>query len=138
MSEQLTQYFVFLSPFLGLIILIIIFGLLYKKRNQLLDMEQGLTPIHKENCGGKFNYSNFSSPFVRLALYNDFMVIAYFKQILLNYHEIEKVEYKNQLGQKYLRIYHTKIDAPKKILLISKNAKQILTIINSKQQNYPH
>ncbi|MFA4830836.1 MAG: hypothetical protein WC862_01010 [Patescibacteria group bacterium] len=136
MPEQFIQYIPFLSSFLAPAIIIIVFVLLFKKRNQLLDLERGMVPIHKENCGGKFNYTNFSRPFVRLALYNDFMIISYFKQILLNYHEIEKVEYKNQWGQKYIQIFHRKADAPKKILLITKNAEQISQIINQKLSNY--
>jgi hypothetical protein len=132
MLQGFAQHLQFLAPLLGPVTLILIFGFLYKKRNTLLDMERGLMPIYKESCGGKFNISNFSSPFVRLAMYNDFMVISYWKQLLLNYQEIEKVEYKNQWGQKYLQIFHRKADAPKKILLVSKNAEQIAQIINSK------
>ena len=126
------QYLQFLAPFLAPVIIILVFALSFKKRNALLDRERGLTPIHTETCGGKFNYVNFSWPFVRLALYNDFMVISYWQQLLLNYHEIEKVEYKQPLGQKYLQIFHKKTDTPKKILIITKNAEQIANIINSK------
>ncbi|MBU0597184.1 hypothetical protein KJ641_02575 [Patescibacteria group bacterium] len=135
MPEQLQQLISFLPALSGPLILILVFGLFYKIRNNRLPEEAGMTPIHQEFCGGNFNYTNLSRPFVRLTIYNDFLVISYFKQILLNYHEIEKVELKNKVGKKGLKIYHNKIGVPKNITLWSPNIEKIFSLIQPKLTN---
>jgi hypothetical protein len=73
-----------------------------------LDIEKGRTPVYHERCGGRFgmpasgetglfSHGFFTFPFVRLSMYEDFVVISYSVQIVLAYSEIDNVEVREGL-----------------------------------------
>lgn len=111
------------------------FKRLIRKRNSLHEIEKNLKPIHVEYCGGRFGWTNLTFPFVRLAIYNDFIVISYVNKIHLLLSEINRLEVKRHLFSKGLHIYHTRRDAPQDIIIWSTNCDGIKKLIESRIQS---
>jgi hypothetical protein len=56
------------------------------------NIEKGLTPIYTERCGGLFDIMNYTYPFVRLTLYDDFLVISCLTKRIVKYKNIKQIE----------------------------------------------
>lgn len=125
---EYVPYIGFLTP----LILIIVFGYIINKRNLKLEIENKLTAVYSENCGGRFNGYNLSVPFVRLTIYTDFIIISYTKKVVLKYNDIVKIEIKKHFISKGIHIYHKRNDIPKNIIIWTANSKKIKEIIESK------
>lgn len=115
-----------------MIIVLIIFFYIIKKRNSLSEIEKHNNPIYTEICGGRFNFSNYTIPFVKLSIYDKFIVISYTKKIILQFEKIDKIYIKKALFSKGLHIEHHKSGIPKKIIIWVRNDNKILEIVNSK------
>lgn len=59
--------------FVPSIIVLIIFFYIIKKRNTLSDIEKNNISIYSENCGGRFDFSNYTIPFVKLSIRPKFL-----------------------------------------------------------------
>lgn len=123
----------------SLLIPLMIFGMFwhlfhyfFTAREVLLDEEKGVHTIYTERCGGCFDGFNFTIPFVRLSIYNDFIVISYSDKILLKFKEIDEVKVKRRFIMAGVHIYHHKNGIPKDIILWSFNPNKIKKIIDSK------
>jgi hypothetical protein len=106
----------------------LIFNQFIKHRNIRLAEEIGRTPVHEEIAGGRFGLTNFTIPFVRLALYPTFMVISAWNRYLLEYSAIERPEVRYHLISKGLQIFHTKYRLPS-IIIWSTNCDYLKTRI---------
>jgi hypothetical protein len=82
-------------------------------------LEDGRDPLYEEVCGGAFGKSRRSSPFVRVALYEDFLVIAYSRRIVLRYDEIEHVHLDGTRAPRAVRLHHHRRDLPEGIAIWS-------------------
>lgn len=110
---------------LASIIIIALFIYFFKKRNSKLDIENNKIPLYSENCGGRFGLINFSIPFVRLTIYDKFIIISHIKKIVLNYNEIINIEIKRNIISKGLFINHNRNDIPQTIIIWSFNCDKI-------------
>ena len=88
--EELSNIF-----FYGIILFLLILILLSRKRSS---EEKGLKPLFEEQCGGRFGLANFSIPFVRHSLYEDFILVSYaYKKVKIPYNKLEFVKIKRHL-----------------------------------------
>lgn len=71
-----------------------VYKYLIRKRDSLSEEEKQLKPEHVEYGGGRFGSTNLSIPFVRLAIYSDFIIISYVKKIRLALSDVRGVEVK--------------------------------------------
>lgn len=62
------------------------------------EREKSKTPIYSERCGGRFGLISVTMPFVRLALYQDFVVISCWTRIVIEYDQIRRLEGEGILG----------------------------------------
>lgn len=108
------------------VIFIIIFAL-SKKRNLL---ETNEFPLFQEHCGGIFNFCKLTFPFVRHALYKNFIVISYLTNTYaIQYEELLYVEIKGHFFSNYVRYYHNRKDIPSPIIIFSHSLSEIKEII---------
>jgi len=130
----------FIIIFPIVLLLIIIFSIYFvnkaiSKRNEKLDIEKNIRPIYVEICGGRFNGSNFTYPFVRLSIYDNFIVISYLYKIILYFEDIDQIDIKRNIFGKGLIVYHHNNNIPKIIILWSKNVDILKEMINRKKQH---
>ena len=117
-----------LSSFLG-VGLITIFVLLLIKRSTKMEIEKGLIPLFTAKCGGQFGGFSFSPPFVRLALYDDFLVISYAEKIVLRYEKIESMTLSKVLLYTLLEIHHRDTAPPLITLSFFSGAEKVKELI---------
>jgi hypothetical protein len=82
-------------------------------------LEEGREPLYQEVCGGAFGEVRRSAPFVRVALYDDFLVIGYSRRIVLRYAEIAHVHLDGTRCPRAVRLHHHRHDLPEEIALWS-------------------
>jgi len=82
--------------------------------------EEGLIPIHRERCGGRIGWISFSWPFVRIAIYKDFMLIRAWRNTLIEYDKIRRLENVGLFGSG-IEIVTTDIDTYGQPILYSFN-----------------
>jgi len=126
------NYFFSLSAIFAVIIVPICFLFLIIRRNNKLSKELGLKPVYQENCGGVFDGMDYTKPFVRLTIYNDFLVISYIKKILLYWSDIKDVSVYTGLFSKGVKIIHNRSNIPTSIILWPNNAARLQEILKSK------
>lgn len=123
----------FQIPFLIGIGLIVFYFL---KTEKLLKIEEGKKSLYRGRCGGTINFVNMSFPFLRFAIYDNFLVIRYFtKDIVLNYVEITDVFIKRYVFNKGIFIKHKKKNVPDIIILYFFDNEKIFEILKSKIKN---
>ena len=117
----------------SLLLLIVggVFTLTMVLSSQRDEREKGCTPIYSERCGGRFGLINFTVPFVRLALYEDFMVISCWTRRTIEYKNIRRLQGRGLLdiGIEIVTININKYGQP---IIWSFNQRQIMNIINEK------
>lgn len=123
-----------LFPFIILPTVFGIFIYMFIKKGRLLDIEKGQNALFSETCSGVIGWLSFRGPFIRLSLYEDFLVIAYYKSIVLNYDQLKGVSEKRWGLVKYIHIEHVRPDCPRKIMLYSTNRKKVIELLKSKIQ----
>lgn len=95
--------------------------------------EDGKIAIFEEKCGGRFNFINCTAPLVRHALYEDFLVVSYLDRcFLLNFNEIIEAENLKGLMSKGVRYHHTNNEAPKKMIVWSKQSYKFMPILRAR------
>lgn len=127
------------NPAIGMLIvaaifaaILCLFGYFIKKRNTILEPERNLKPIYTENCGARFGGLNLTIPFVRLAIYDDFLVLSCLKPVLMKFDEIDRVELKRQLFFKGIFLRHHNKEIPSKVVIWSRNGEKARSIIESR------
>ncbi len=115
----------------GIIILVFIFILRQKKRPHPL--ESGRSPLYEDNsCGGLIGAVRSTMPFVRVSVYEDFLVVGSARgSILLRYDEISGVAVERVYFTKGVVIRHRRADAPERIVIWSSNRDDLLKHIES-------
>lgn len=108
-----------------------VYKYLITKRDSLSEEEKQLKPLHVEYGGGRFGSTNLSMPFVRLAIYSDFIIISYVKKIRLALSDIRGVEVKNHIISNGVHIYHFRLDLPQ-IIIWSTNCARLKGLIEIK------
>jgi hypothetical protein len=113
------------------------FVYLYISASKKHESETGISPIYEFRTGGVIGWIKFSGPFIRVSLYNEFIIISTTKKIKLRYNEFSykkgnfsftstiSLVHTNPLFPKRIELfYHSKFD---QLLSIFKN-KNILEI----------
>jgi len=93
--------------------------------------EKGEIPIYSERCGGQFSLINFTTPFVRLTLYQDFMVISCWTKTIIEYHNIKQLKIIGILGTS-IKIISKNNNKYEQSIIRTFNKKQVLYLINER------
>ncbi|MDX1443565.1 MAG: hypothetical protein R3270_07300 [Gammaproteobacteria bacterium] len=95
--------------------------------------ESGRVPAFQEQAGGRFDGFNLTIPFVRHAVYEDFVVIAYGnRRHVLKFSDIKCVSNKWHLFSKGLIYQHSRADVPSQCIVWSFRGGKILEYLESK------
>lgn len=78
----------------GLVVFIVVgfFTLTILLSNKRHEIEVGKIPFYSERCGSQFGILTVTYPFVRISLYDEFMVISCFSRKLIEYDKIRRIE----------------------------------------------
>ena len=131
----MVEFFIVAIPILFVVLVGGILLLLLWGSGMRLDIEKDKTPLHTETAGGRIGWMRYRGPFIRLNIYDEFIVIRYsWKSIVLRYDEIERVETGKWLGlvTDRLQIVHHKPDAPSFIRIGASSPERVKAIIESK------
>lgn len=127
-----------MNPFFGLIaVLLVVAGvLLWPVVNSFrkVPAEKGLQPIWQQRCSGGIRQLGFGGgtniPFIRVALYSDFMVIGGFSITVIPYQTITEVSWKQSflsLGGVRIKLRGLKSS----YVLYPRNPKNFVSLIES-------
>jgi len=130
--EQVMPFLVII-PFLAAVGILL---LIWQRSKSYLEIEQGKTALLTVRCAGTIGLTRYRGPFIRLSLYQEFLVIRSLKSIVLYYYEISHVKDSQSLLDKSLHIYHTNQEHPKTIRLLpmKNNKQQVLEVLKTKVQ----
>ena len=99
-----------------------VFAHLYFGSKKRIEIEMDKTPLFEEQAGGRFDGYNLTIPFVRHAIYDDFVVISYGKKKhVLKIEDINNVTHKKHIFSKGLAYCHNKLGIPVQCIIWSKN-----------------
>jgi hypothetical protein len=96
--------------------------------------EKGLTAIYSERCGGRFGALSATFPFVRLTLYQDFLVISSLTKTIIEYERIKRFEQGSIFGFG-IQIVTTNTDKYGQPIIWTFNKKKVLSILNDRIKN---
>lgn len=99
------------------------------------NIEEGKTPLYTTLGGGRIGWLNYKGPFIRLKIYDEFVVIRYlFKSLVLRYDEIERVEIKKWMGlvSDRVQIFHRKDDASKTLIIGTADPDEVKVLIEAR------
>ena len=68
-----------------------IFIALIRNSRRLASEEVGLTPILSEICGGRIGHIKYTTPFVRVTLYQSLLVVAARRTVVLQAGQIDRI-----------------------------------------------
>jgi hypothetical protein len=98
------------------------------KKNTLLDIEKKNNAVYTDkNCGGNIYLgfpTNISGPFLRISVYNRFVVISTYKKIILNFEDIDKIKSKQTFISDEVVIHYKKNGFPFHASIWCKNAER--------------
>ncbi len=115
--ETIIPYFV---PVLFIIIASIL-GSIYYRSTKKASIEIGKKPLYTERCAGKVGKLYYKGPFIRVAIYDTFMVVSYLKQLVIHFDNIITVTEKKILLTKRLFITYRDKTETKTMYLVSYN-----------------
>jgi hypothetical protein len=127
--------FGFVIVMLQFILILFLFRYLLKKRDILMNEELNHSAYYNENCGARFDRMNFTIPFIRVAIYKNFLVLSGFYKYLLRSNEITKVEIKRHLFFHGVHIRHHNENVPSLLIIWSLNSKGVKLKIESMIRN---
>lgn len=107
---------------------------LVRLRDRRAELEAGRRPHHSENCGGAFGGKRQLAPFVRLSLYDDFLVISFARQWVLRYTDIESVRLVGTCSPRVVRIRHCRQDLPPGLELWSRDGARLIERIEARRR----
>jgi hypothetical protein len=104
--------------------------------SRLADEEKGLQPIHRERCGGLFGGVYWPSPYVRFAVYQTFLVVAYGRtRHVMRFDEIQDVSKKSHLFWKGIHIRHHRPDIPRSFIIRPRDPNRAMQVL--REQGVP-
>ncbi len=109
-----TDYFI-LFPILVILTVGSIFFWLFQRKDRLHASEAGKRPAFTENCAGVIGWMTFKGPFIRLAVYDTFLIVSCDKQYYLPFTTVTRIEPRSFMFSKGYRIHHTNSEYPKRI-----------------------
>jgi hypothetical protein len=127
---------IFIVPF-GFAIVIAVFIIALRGKKKLHPLEKGRAPLFADSsCGGWIGQVRSTYPFVRVAAYEDFLVIGRMNgPVLLRYDEIGKAEIERVYFTPGLVITHHNTDAPKRIIIRSQNLREMHAVIAGRMKS---
>ncbi len=127
-----------MSPFIPLFFVLFTLSLvlgtfffLFRAKKRQLPIELESKPILTLTCAGTIGALNFRGPFVRLSLYHDFLVISYWKQLLLRPEDIINIEISRVLFVQRVIFHHRNSSIPKQIRLTFRDIDRFRTALSS-------
>lgn len=94
-----------IEPLILLVITIIIFWFMLKRRDIVYPIEQNNKSLLNVVCGGCFGVIRVTIPFVRFAMYEKFIVITFVVKYIINYSDIDYVHIRSLLIATTYNIY---------------------------------
>ncbi len=127
------QAFLQIIPMIIIVAAAAIFVRIYRGSKRRGSVEAGLTPIFEEQAGGKFDMFNLTIPFVRHAIYDEFVVITTGKRYYqLNFDQIDRISIKRHLFSMGVTYHHNISDVPLELIVWSKNPERVKSFLVSK------
>ncbi len=100
--------------------MLLVFIQIIRNSRTKTETEIGRRTLYSETCGGRFDYWNFTFPFVRVSIYEGLLTINYTNQIVLTAADIDAIRFERFFSlREGVRIVHHKRDVPQFILLWS-------------------
>jgi hypothetical protein len=125
------DYFImFYVPILMTVVFSIL-GRIFYLSFQKVPEEEGKKPLYEERIGGTCGLIRYKGPFIRLAIYEQFLLIRYSKAIVLNYDQIQSIQIKKSFFVSGLEIIAD--SSPSKFFLWPRNPHAILKIVEEKR-----
>ncbi len=119
-----------LGVWLGLLLFFTYLYLGGRKKDQL---EDGIVALFREQCGGRFDSFNLTIPFVRHAMYDEFIVIGYYKErYVINYTDLTTVSLKRFAFSKGIIYSHNRQDLPNNIIIWSRSPDRVIEFLKYK------
>lgn len=129
MNSDSNIYLIIGVQILVVSILVFIYILSRKK----LSIESNNKPILQRTCAGRLGMTYFSIPFVRFAVYDNFIVFAYgHKRFHLNFDEIQSIYYNHSFFNRGINFVHNNLFVDKNILLKISKYQDILKVLEGK------
>lgn len=128
-----TDYFAAI-PIAVLSGVIAVFVWIYRRKDRSHPAEAGKAPIFTEACGGVVGWLNYKGPFIRVAVYPDFLVVSCDRQYYLPFSSVGHIERRNFFFSKGYRIHHRTAEYPKRIELWLSGREKFETSIAGKVQ----
>ena len=126
-----TNYFLFL-PLLILPVVIGIFVWLFIRKGKRHPRETGRSARFETSCAGIIGWVTYRGPFIRLSVYDDFLVVACSAPYLLEFSEIERVEAVRFGFVKGFRIHHHNLRYPERIEVWPRDRETLASILADK------
>ena len=102
-------------PAVILPVVIGIFVWIYMRKDRQHAAEAGKTPTFSENCAGVVGWITYKGPFIRVAVYPEFLVVSCDRQYYLPFSQISQIERRSFMFNKGYRIHHNNSEYPKRI-----------------------
>jgi hypothetical protein len=107
----------------------IVFARALAGRDRKSAAEFGMTPLYTEICGARIGTRNWSKPFVRVAVYPDFLVVAYSEVIVLRHATVDHVDETRGVLSRGVRVTHHDRDAPERLIIWSSDATRFARLL---------
>ena len=130
--ELLDKYLPFF-PLLIIAVVASLFVYIYRGSKKHDPIEAGLTPLFEEQAGGRFGISNLTYPFVRHAIYDDFVVISTSRRFYkLGFDQIKKIDVGRHMFSVGVTYHHNVQEVPSKLIVWSTNPGFVESLLRSK------
>jgi hypothetical protein len=88
---------------------------IYLRKDRKHPAEAGNIPVFSEACGGIIGWITYRGPFIRVSVYEDFLVVSCNKPYALKFYEISQLEPCTFFYKKGFRIRHENPAFPKRL-----------------------
>ena len=116
-------------PLIFSIIVFCILLLLMLSSQKKLEIEGDKKPLYESTAGGEIGWMKVRGPFISLRIYDEFIIIACGKKMVLKYDEVLSVAV---LMPGWIQINHHNPTVPKNILIGTHNPAQAKEIIDAR------
>lgn len=128
----MTNDYFFALPLLVVVSLIAIFAWIYQRKERRHPAEAAMRPLFTEDCAGVIGWVTYKGPFIRLAVYPDFLVASCDQPYYLPFTQISQVERRSFLFSKGYRIHHRNPQYPRRIEVWFSNRESFEAAIGGK------
>jgi len=129
----MSELFLSIIPIIVLLVVLSSFAYFYFGGRSKDRLEEGKVPLFQEQCGGRFDGFNLTIPFVRHAMYDEFIVIGYGKKRhIINYTDLAMASLKRHLFSKGITYSHSRVDLPRSIIIWSRSPEKVIEFIKDK------